>query len=207
MRALTLLLTSSLSAFALTAGATALPTAIAVKSGPAGTYAGSPICGLMQVADKGGISDGEIAYIYIQANLFEVETAKLGGAQGTASEVKKHGEDVAKDHGGVVKMFQELLLKSNVKPVADAGSAERVAAQEKVVADLKQKSGADFDRAYIAHEVANHRAVIKALRETIIPATSNAQLIAHFNAVLPAFEHHLAMTIDAAKSLGVATDE
>jgi predicted outer membrane protein len=35
-----------------------------------------------------------------------------------------------------------------------------------VVSGLKQKSGADFDRAYLAHEVENHRAVIKVVRET-----------------------------------------
>ena len=71
---------------------------------------------------------------------------------------------------------------------------------------LKQKSGADFDRAYLAHEVENHRAVIKVIRETFLPATGNDQFAAHFKDVLPAFEHHLAMTIDAAKALGVPTE-
>lgn len=199
MRPISLFLASSLCAFAVGAAATALPTSIRDRSRAAGT----PSCGLIRVADHASLSDGEIAHLYIQANLFEVDTADLGRAQGTAPQVKQHGEAVAKDHGGVVKMFEELLLKTGIKPVADAGSAERVAAHSKIVSDLKQKSGADFDKAYISYEAANHRAVIKALRETLIPATQNAQIVAHFNAVLPAFEHHLAMTLDAAKALGV----
>jgi hypothetical protein len=39
-----------------------------------------------------------------------------------------------------------------------------------------------------------------------LPATGNDQFAAHFKDVLPAFEHHLAMTIDAAKALGVPTE-
>lgn len=201
MRSITLLAASSLSAFAVTAGAAGLP---ATVSDTTGALLKAPISLLIRVADKTGLSDGEIAYLYIQANLFEVEIAKLGTAQGTAPDVREHGAMVAKDHGSVVKMFEEVLLKTGVKPVADAGSAQRVAEQDKFVAALKAKSGADFDKAYIAHAVANHRAVIKTLRETLIPATSNAQIVAHFNTVLPAFENHLAMTLEAAKALGVS---
>lgn len=202
MRPISLFLASSLCAFAVGAAATALPTSIG-DTHHVRAVAATPPCGLIRVADRATLSDGEIAHLYIQANLFEVDTAELGRAQGTAPQVKQHGEAVAKDHGGVVKMFQELLLKTGIKPVADAGSAQRVAAHSKIVSDLKQKSGANFDKAYISYEASNHRAVIKALRETLIPATQNPQVVAHFNAVLPAFEHHLAMTLDAAKALGV----
>lgn len=202
MRPISLFLASSLSAFAVGAAATALPTSIG-DTHYVRAVATTPPCGLIRVADRATLSDGEIAHLYIQANLFEVDTAELGRAQGTSPQVKQHGEAVAKDHGGVVKMFQELLLKTGIKPVADAGSAQRVAAHSKIVSDLKQKSGADFDKAYISYEASNHRAVIKALRETLIPATQNPQVVAHFSAVLPAFEHHLAMTLDAAKALGV----
>ena len=55
------------------------------------------------------LTDGEIAYIYIQANQFDVEEAKLGIARGTAPEVKQHGEMVAKDHGGVIASFEGIL--------------------------------------------------------------------------------------------------
>jgi putative membrane protein len=210
MRPSTLFLISLLSAFTLTAAAAALPTVNHGSQGQTGTSTAlsgkAPRCGVIRVHDVAGFSDGEIAYLYLQANLFEVETAELARAQGVAPQVKQHGDEVARDHRGVIKMFEELLLKNGVKPVTVADSAKRVAAQDEVLADLKAKSGADFDRAYVAHEVENHRAVIKVVRDTFIPETSNGQLAAHFKEVLPAFEHHLAMTIDAAKALGVDTD-
>jgi putative membrane protein len=197
-----------LSALTLATGAAALPFArdgsSAAGGGPAAIS--HQRCGVIRVHDAPSLSDGEIAYLYLQANLFEVDKAELARVQGTAPEVKHHGDEVAKDHSGVVKMFEELLLKTGIKPITAEDSAQRVAEQEKVVSGLKQKTGADFDRAYIAHEIANHRAVIKAIRETFLPATKNEQLAAHFRGVLPAFEHHLAMTIEAAKSLGVSTE-
>ena len=207
MRPTSLFLFSLLSGFALAAGAAALPSAGASPDQAASkVHAGQPPrCGIIRVNDARGLGDGEIAYLYLQANLFEVETAELARAQGTAAAVKHHGDEVASDHRSVIKMFEGLLLKNGIHPATVADSASRSAAEQKVVFDLKQRRGADFDRAYIAHEVENHRAVIKAVRETLIPATKNAQLAAHFKDVLPAFEHHLAMTLDAAKSLGAPT--
>ena len=202
-----LFLVSLLSSFVLVAGAAALP-AMRVGSADQATliaHAGGPRCGVIRVNDAPGLGDGQIAYLYLQANLFEVETAELARARGTDAAVKQHGNEVASDHRGVIKMFEGLLLKNGIQPVTVADSASRLAAEQKVVSDLKKRTGADFDRAYIAHEAANHRAVITAVRETLLPATKNAQLAAHFRDVLPAFEHHLAMTLDAAKSLGVPT--
>jgi predicted outer membrane protein len=50
--------------------------------------------------DAAQLTDGEIAYIYLQANQFDVEEAKLGIAQGSAPEVKQHGEMVARITAG-----------------------------------------------------------------------------------------------------------
>ena len=88
MRPSSLFLVSLLSAFALTAGAAALPSVVFINPGQAGTskvHSGQPPrCGVIRVHDVPSLSDGEIAYLYLQANLFEVETAELARAHGTA---------------------------------------------------------------------------------------------------------------------------
>ena len=159
------------------------------------------------MAAETALSDGEIAYIYIQANLFEVEKAELGLAQGTSDGVKAHGQLVAKDHRGVVKMFEEILHMNNVNPVAPDGSASTLSQHQAVMAALKSKKGAEFDKAYLAHEVENHRAVIAAIRTVLLPAVKNAAIAKHMQDVLPAFEHHLSMTVDTAKAAGVGDAE
>ena len=71
---------------------------------------------VIKVADSAQLTDGEIAFIYLQANIFEVETAELGMTLGTSNDVKQHGEMVARDHRGVVKMFEELLHMNHINP-------------------------------------------------------------------------------------------
>lgn len=178
------------------APSTALPITSAICSSPTSSSH------VIRVSETAKLNDGEIAYIYIQENLFEVETAKLGLERGTAPEVKAHGKMVAKDHTGVVKMFEKLLKTTGVKPTAPPNSQERLEQHQKNLAALKTKSGKAFDRAYVDHELANHRAVIKALRDVLIPTVENSALREHFRAMLPAFEHHLATTVEAAKKLG-----
>jgi putative membrane protein len=160
--------------------------------------------GVIKVADSAQLPDGEIAFIYLQANLFEVETAELGMTLGTSDDVKQHGEMVARDHRGVVKMFEELLHMNHINPVETSGSAASIAQHLAVMTDLKTRKGADFDKAYLAHEAGNHRAVIDAIRNTLLPAVKNSAVAGHMKDVLPAFEHHLSMTLEAAKKAGIA---
>lgn len=158
---------------------------------------------VIKVADESGLSDAEIAYLYIQANLFEVETAELGVARGTAADVKSHGEMVARDHKGVVRAFEELIQMNGIKPVSTDAAVNAEKQHSAVMEKLKSKQGAEFDKAYLQHEAGNHRAVINALKTVLIPAAKNEAVVKHMQAMLPAFEHHLAVTLKAAKKAGV----
>jgi putative membrane protein len=158
---------------------------------------------VINVAETAQLTDSEIAYLYLQANLFEVEAGELGAKRGTAADVKKHGETVATEHRGVVKMFEGLLLKRGIKPTAPANSEANVGQHKSIMEDLGGRHGSDFDRAYLAHEVATHRAVVAALRGVLLPGAKDPEIVSHFNTVLPAFEHHLAMAVEAAKNAGV----
>ena len=158
---------------------------------------------VIKVADSAQLTDAEIAFIYLQANLFEVETAELGMTHGTSNDVKQHGEMVARDHRVVVKMFEELLHMNHIKPVETSDSALNIAQHLAVMTNLKARKGADFDKAYLAHEAGNHRAVIDAIRNTLLPAVKNPAIAGHMRDVLPAFEHHSSMTLEAAKKAGI----
>ena len=59
------------------------------------------------------------------------------------------------------------------------------------VASLKKLKGAAFDKAYVAHEVAYHQAVLDAIDKTLIPSASNAELKALLVKVRPVIAEHL----------------
>jgi putative membrane protein len=58
---------------------------------------------------------------------------------------------------------------------------------------LAALSGAAFDAAYIAREVAYHQAVLDALDQVLIPGAQNAELKALLQEVRPAIAAHLAL--------------
>ena len=58
-------------------------------------------------------------------------------------------------------------------------------------AQLKKLKGAEFDRAYIDHEVTYHQTVIDALDKTLVPNAKNEELKALLIKVRPAFVAHL----------------
>src|SRR5687768_9077647 len=51
--------------------------------------------------------------------------------------------------------------------------------------------GAAFDRAFLAHEAAFHKAVLDALTTTLLPALQNAEVKELVNKVAPAFTAHM----------------
>ena len=59
------------------------------------------------------------------------------------------------------------------------------------LANLKRLKGAEFNRAYIDHEVTDHETVIDAIDKTLIPNANNAELKALLEKSRPAFVEHL----------------
>ena len=105
--------------------------------------------------------------------------------------MKKFGEQMVTDHTGVNKSAVELVTKLKVTPEDNPTSQSLKAGGEKNVAHLKGLKGAEFDSAYVDHEVAYHQQVLDAVDKTLIPGASNAELKALLVKVRPAFVAHL----------------
>ena len=69
-------------------------------------------------------------------------------------------------------------------------------------AHLKTLSGAEFDRAYIDHEVAYHKQVIDAMKSTLIPDAQNAELKSALEGAAPMFQGHLEHAEHMQSSMG-----
>ena len=110
---------------------------------------------------------------------------------GSNPEVKKFGQQMVTDHTGVNKQAADLAAKLKVTPADNPTSQSLKAGGDKNVANLKNLQGAEFDKAYIDHEVAYHQAVLDAVDKTLITGASNAELKALLVKVRPAFVAHL----------------
>ena len=159
------------------------------------------LSGTGAIAD--GLSDAEIIGIYSQVNSFDIETALLGEVMGQSEEVRALGEMVSNDHSGVRAGVHQLASELGIVPVLPPARIKAAMEHDKVIETLRAAGPDGFDEAYLTHEIAFHRSAIAAVEGLLLPEADAPELKAHFEAVLPAFEHHLHANIEAAEKLGV----
>ena len=142
------------------------------------------------------LDDPTIVAIFDEANTADIETGELAAKMGSTKAIRDFGAMLARDHKVVRQQGRDLAKKLGVKPTApnpDEGKAAHEAAMKK----LQALKGAQFDKAFLQHEVAFHDAVIGAVTTTLLPAIQNAELKKLVTVVAPAFVAHR----DAAKNM------
>ena len=135
-------------------------------------------------------SDAQIAHIAYTAGQLDVAAAEQALAKSSTPKVRAFAETMARDHKAVNDQALALVKKLGVTPEANATSAALTDQAKAKHAELAKLDGAAFDRAYVANEVAYHRAVNDALRTTLIPSASNAELKALLGTGLTLFQAH-----------------
>ncbi len=153
------------------------------------------------VVTAGNLDDATIFAIFDQANQTDIYTGLLGAKRGHSETVRQLGKNVANDHIAVQQMGRDLAKKLGVTPTPPENDTS-VSDQAKTISELQAKSGPDFDKAYLLHEIAFHQSVIAAVKGTLLPAISSEEFKKLVTTVLPGFEHHLVETQATAKKLG-----
>ena len=163
---------------------------------------GIPLIAAAARPTAGTLNDGQVFALFDEANTADIWTARLAMSRSRSADVRELASMVIADHEGVQHAARELAkkLRVTVTPPAQDDSAARLA---ETIQALSARTGADFDRAYLAHELAFHRAAIDAVRGTLLPAAGDAELKALLTNVLGGFEHHLDETRRVAEKLGV----
>ena len=125
------------------------------------------------------------------ANQVDIDAGKFAMSRTRSKDVKAFAQEMVTDHGGVNKSAAALVHKLKVDPEASDTSRSLKKGGEDNLADLKKLKGADFNRAYIDHEVTYHEAVLDAIDKTLIPNANNAELKALLEKSRPVFVDHL----------------
>ena len=140
-------------------------------------------------AQAAKLNDPTIVAIFDAANTWDIETGGIAARKGTTKEIREFGKMLAHDHTGVRKQGRDLAKKLGVKPTPPkdfAMAKDHYAA----VKSLKHAKGKAFDKAFLAHEVAYHKAVIEAVTTTLLPALQNQEVKDLVTKVAPAFKAH-----------------
>jgi putative membrane protein len=151
-----------------------------------------PAAGHAQATQAGSakLNDPTIVAIFDAANTWDIETGDIAAKKGSTQEIRDFGAMLARDHKTVRQQGRDLAKKLMVTPTAPkdfAMAADHAAALKK----LNAATGKDFDRAFLEHEVAYHKAVIDAVTSTLLPSLQNQEVKDLVNKVAPAFQAHM----------------
>lgn len=136
------------------------------------------------------LDDPAIIAIFDAANTADIETGQLAAERGHSTDVRAFGAMLARDHEQVRQIGRDLAAKLDVTPTPPTDNAA-AKAHAQAMTSLRAKSGPDFDRAFLQHEVAFHKSVIDAVKSTLLPAVRNEELRDLVVKVAPAFEAHM----------------
>lgn len=135
-------------------------------------------------------TDPQIAHIAYTAGVIDITAAKQAETKVSNKAVKAFAEDMVRDHEAVNKQALDLVKKLKVTPEDnDTSKALSKQAADKL-AELGKLKGAEYDKAYVANEVAYHKAVNSALETQLIPSADNAELKSLLQTGLKIFQGH-----------------
>ena len=148
------------------------------------------------------LDDATIFAIFDETNTADVWLGRIAAKKAHSQDVRDLGKMVATDHETLQQTWRDMARKLGVIPTPPQNDT-RADQLAKSVALLQSKSKAEFDKAYLQHELVFHQAVIDAVKNTLLPSIKNAEFKALVNEALPGFEHHLAETKMVAEKLGI----
>lgn len=163
--------------------------------------AAGSVASVHAAAPAAAINDAQIAHIAYTAGAIDVTAAKQALQKSHNKDVRAFAEEMARDHAAVNEQALALVKKLGVTPQDNPTSQSLAAAAVAEQKKLAALSGAAFDRAYAANEVAFHRTVNGALSGTLIPAARNAELKSLLETGLKLFQSHQLHAEHLAQSL------
>jgi putative membrane protein len=167
----------------------ALPTLLVVGLSSPAAAPGPPVRQSLDDATALATFEALIAY--------DIETSAIAVKKAVNSDVRELGKSFEADHKGLLKQTQDLAKKLKLTPTppkqAPLGQAHADALRK-----LNATKGEEFDRVYLANEVAYHDGAIRILNDSLVPAITNPELKAAVRGAVPAFQGHLARSQKAA---------
>jgi putative membrane protein len=138
------------------------------------------------------VTDRQIAKVLEMANKAEMDTAKLAKFKTKSAAVDDLAKHMLNDHKKNNSETLALCKKLKLMPEKSELSKEieKTAAQNML--SLRQMKGADFDRAYVAEQIAMHQKLVDNIDQVLLPGAQNPELKKLLEKTRPTVVAHIA---------------
>ena len=149
---------------------------------------------------KINLSDSNIVALLAAANQSDIEGGQLAETKADSREVRSYGTRMISDHGSMLRESNQLAKQLMITPIQPAQGQHMLSEHKQSMETLKKKSGEQFDRAYIDHEIQMHQKVI-GLVEKATQEADNPRLRMLLEQSRPALQDHLEQAQNVKRSL------
>jgi putative membrane protein len=145
--------------------------------------------------------DARAAAIAEAANKGEIQLAQLAQERATNPDVKAFADRMVTEHTATLQRQQQLFSRVGLTP-KDNDTAKSLRSEVSTMSDrLKNLSGTDFDREYIAGQVTLHTRVLSLLDNDILPKLQRDDVRADFQRMRSDIAAHLEAAKEVQKKL------
>lgn len=143
-------------------------------------------------------SDQQFLKQAIETNYAEIEMGKLAEQKGQTEDVKSFGRTLATDHEQANTKAIALAGQLGIQP--PSGPSKE---QQKELQSLQQKSGEQFDKSFVKHEVKDHKKTISRFQKQ---TKGNDQVAQYAQETLPVLKKHEEMATSIKSGKGMPAD-
>ena len=157
--------------------AAALLVAIGCRGDTDGALIDSAPGGLGDAVDMTGtqMNDREIVGAMVAANAAEITLSQVAVERATNPAVKSFAQMMITDHRAMNERIHALGRQLNVTSTASERTEDLADLADDAAEDLREQSGAEFDRAYMDKMVASHEETLEIVNRAV-ESTNTAQL-------------------------------
>ena len=135
-------------------------------------------------------NDGEIMTMISHSNAAEISSSELAQQKATNPQVKAYAQQMITEHTAMQKEGDRIAKANNAAPAGTDATMDKKEDAQDDIGDLKDKSGADFDKAYMEYQVKAHEMTLAQL-QGMQNTAQNADLKAMITAAIPKVQAHL----------------
>jgi putative membrane protein len=136
------------------------------------------------------------------ANTIEIQLSTLAAKKATSPQVKQIAKKLVTDHTRNREQVLALAQKVNVILTPAQGGGVSAADRGGLPADLPAKSGAEFDKAFVQHEIDDHESKIGRIQNQILPAVQDEQIRTYLQETVTEMQGHLTSLQQVQQQLG-----
>jgi putative membrane protein len=125
------------------------------------------------------------------ANTTEIQLATVATKKASSPQVKQIARKLLTDHTKNRQQVRARAQKLNVSLTPGQGGSVSASDSAAMPTDLQAKTGAEFDRAFIQHEIDDHQSNVDKIQKQILPSLQNEQIKTYLQKTVTEMQGHL----------------